>query len=84
MADVDADEDVEEEGEEIDGDEEMQSGEADDGATHGRSSNRTLPRIVFRWTRELTLARTFDYLSVSGNERSWGRARSVWVGGIAN
>lgn len=88
MDDVEADEDVvdEAQGGDAGGDNSamdvgMDSGNQRLGEHVGR---QRLPRIVFRWTRELTLARLFDYKSISDNHPGWRRARRAWAGGVAN
>lgn len=84
MEDVAADEDIVDEGESstADGDKDMDVEQADRGSSE-RTDGRVLPRIVFRWTRELTLARLFDYKSLNSSQ-GWRRAKSVWAGGVAN
>ncbi|KAG8698408.1 hypothetical protein FRC09_007246 [Ceratobasidium sp. 395] len=74
--DVDADEDIADEAE----DTENQGSEG----ARSQSDERALPRIVFRWTRELTLASLFDYESLSGEKSAWKQARNTWSGGSTN
>lgn len=97
MADATADEDVGEtgdersdEGEGMDCDEGCNE-ESNEGSSEERPlgrrhavDGRVLPRVVFRWTRELTLARFFDYSSGSADDKGWNKLRDVWVGGVSN
>lgn len=84
VEDVAADEDLADGGEGGDarGDENMDV-EHDNQGSSERTDGQILPRIVFRWTRELTLARLFDYESLDSNP-AWRRAKSTWAGGVAN
>ncbi|QRV88198.1 hypothetical protein RhiJN_16216 [Ceratobasidium sp. AG-Ba] len=76
IEDVDADQDVPDE------DEATTSAGGD--TTNSQSCTQRLPRIVFRWTREITLANIFDYDCLGGEKLVWKRARSFWAVGVAN
>ncbi|KAB5588959.1 HAT family dimerization protein [Ceratobasidium theobromae] len=86
IADADADEDLHDESEQGDGnngtDKDIEVEEERDIREHPR--DHALPRIIFRWTGEISLARLFDYSPRTGNENSWSNARGIWLGGVAN
>ncbi|KAG9089783.1 hypothetical protein FRC06_001393 [Ceratobasidium sp. 370] len=80
MEDVDADEDIDPEGDE---DEEMVSREDGEQGPE-QAEQRCLLRVVFWWTKEFTLAQMFDYSATARNEGSWHKAGKLWAGGVSN
>ncbi|KAF8596432.1 hypothetical protein BDV93DRAFT_563314 [Ceratobasidium sp. AG-I] len=85
--DVAADKDVADEcqGDNVGGDKDIDEGIEQDNQDSSECAERqALPRIVFRWTRELTLAQLFDYAALSGDHQAWSQVRSAWAGGITN
>ncbi|KAG9080203.1 hypothetical protein FRC06_006949 [Ceratobasidium sp. 370] len=80
MEDVDADEDIDPEADE---DEEMVSREDGEQGPE-RAKQQRLPRVVFRWTKELTLAQMFNYSAAARNKGSWHKAGKLWAGGVSN
>ncbi|QRW10338.1 hypothetical protein RhiLY_09337 [Ceratobasidium sp. AG-Ba] len=75
--------------EDVDADQDMPGEDEATTSAGGNTQNsqlcaQKLPRIVFRWTREITLANIFDYSCLGGEKLVWKRARSFWAVGVAN